>query len=133
MKRNGFTVIELLVVIAVLGVGSWLFFSEKAKVDAVARDNQRKTALNSMYYSLEEYFYPKFGYYPQTIDSQTLRTMDPELFTDPDGTKYSDGGSTYLYNSTGCSTDGKCTGYTLLGVMEREDDYVKHNREHKNS
>ena len=76
MKRNGFTVIELLVVITVLGVGSWLFFSEKAKVDAVARDNQRKTAINSMYYSLEEYFYPKFGYYPQTIDSQTLRTMD---------------------------------------------------------
>ena len=77
MKRNGFTVIELLVVIAVLGVGCWLFFSEKMKLDAVQRDNQRKVAINAMYYSLEEYYYAKFGYYPQTIDSKTLRTVDP--------------------------------------------------------
>ena len=61
MKRNGFTVIELLVVIAVLGVGCWLFFSEKMKLDAVQRDNQRKVAINAMYYSLEEYYYAKFG------------------------------------------------------------------------
>lgn len=132
MKRNGFTVVELLVVIAVLGVGCWLFFSEKMKLDAVQRDNQRKVAINAMYYSLEEYYYAKFGYYPQTIDSKTLRTVDPELFTDPTGIKFGKSGADYSYNSTGCSTDGKCTGYTLLSTMEREGDYRKQNREHKN-
>ena len=71
MKQNGFTVIELLLVIVLLGVGSWLFFNEKATIDATARDNQRKVAINAMYYGLEEYFYAKNGYYPASIDSKT--------------------------------------------------------------
>ena len=87
MKQNGFTVIELLLVIVLLGVGSWLFFNEKATIDATARDNQRKVAINAMYYGLEEYFYAKNGYYPASIDSKTLRTVDPALFTDPKGKK----------------------------------------------
>ena len=104
MKRNGFTVIELLVVIVVLGVGCWLFFSEKMKLDAVQRDNQRKVAINAMYYSLEEYYYAKFGYYPQTIDSKTLRTVDPELFTDPTGIKFGKSGApTESAPATRCS------------------------------
>ena len=131
MKQNGFTVIELLLVIVLLGVGSWLFFNEKATIDATARDNQRKVAINAMYYGLEEYFYAKNGYYPASIDSKTLRTVDPELFTDPTGIKFGKSGADYSYNSTGCSTDGKCTGYTLLSTMEREGDYRKQNREHK--
>ena len=131
MKRNGFTVIELLVVIALLCVGGWLFFSEKAKIDATANDDKRKVAINAMYYSLEEYYYAKNGYYPQAIDSKTLRTVEPELFTDPDSVKMGETGSDYTYESVDCTTDGHCAGYTLRSVMEREGDYVKKNREHK--
>lgn len=131
MKRNGFTVIELLVVIVLLGVGCWLFFSEKSKLDGTQADSERKVAINSMYYSLEEYYYAKNGYYPQTIDSKVLRTVDPDLFTDPDGIKMGEEGADYSYESTGCTTDGHCTGYTLTSVMDREDDYVKKNRDHK--
>ena len=131
-KQSGFTIIELLIVIVLLCVGSWLFFSEKAKVDATQSDTNSKTAINAMYYSLEEHFYAKNGYYPQSIDSKTLRTVDPELFTDPDGVKMNETGSDYHYDSTGCSTDGKCTGYTLRSVMEREGDYTKSSRNHKN-
>ena len=54
MKHKGFTVVELLIVIVILGVGGWLFFSEKARIDAMQRDGQRKTAINAMYYNLEE-------------------------------------------------------------------------------
>lgn len=128
MKQRGFTVIELLVVIVILGVGSWLFFSEKARIDSVGRDATRKTAVNAMYYNLEEVFFVKNGFYPSSIDSKTLRAMDPNLFTDPFGIVHGKSDGDYHYDPTGCTTDGKCTGYTLRATMEREGDYKKISR-----
>lgn len=128
MKRRGFTVIELLVIIVLLTVGSWLFFTEKSRVDSVQRDAARKIAINAMYYNLEEVFFEKNGYYPTTIDSKTLRAMDPVLFSDPQGVKIGNGTSDYRYDGTECSTDGKCKGYTLRSHLERESDYTKTNR-----
>lgn len=128
MHRRGFTVIELLVVIVILGIGGWLFFSERATITAEQRDSTRKTAINAMYYNLEEVYYEAHGYYPQSIDSKTLRAMDGTLFTDPDGIKLGEADSDYRYEPTGCSTDGQCKGYSLRSAMEREADYVKTNR-----
>jgi prepilin-type N-terminal cleavage/methylation domain-containing protein len=129
MKRSqGFTVIELLVVITVLLVGSYVFFSQKIAVDAAARDSQRKIAINAMYYSLEEVYYEKNGFYPAAIDSKTLRSVDPNLFTDPSGYKMGDSGANYSYSSTNCSLDGKCKSYTLRSQMEKEAEFVKTSR-----
>ena len=128
MKRHGFTVVELLVAIVLLVAGGWLFFTEKASIDAVQRDAARKIAINAMYYNLEEVFYEKNTYYPITIDSKTLRAMDPSLFTDPLGIKLGDTGSSYTYNAKECSTDGRCGSYELRSTMEREADYVKTSR-----
>ena len=133
MKQRGFTVIELLVVLVILIVGAWLFLSEKGNAEAVQRDAARKVAINAMYYNLEEVYYPQHSYYPQTIDSKTLRAMDPALFTDPTGIQLGTSGSDYRYNPTGCTTDGHCTGYTVRSTMEAESDYVKTNRSHTNS
>jgi len=133
MKQRGFTVIELLVVLVILIVGAWLFFSEQDNVTAVQRDSARKVAINAMYYSLEEVYYPQHNYYPQHIDSKTLRAMDPALFSDPTGIALGESDSDYRYDATGCSTDGHCTGYTLRSIMERESDYVKTNRSHTNN
>lgn len=129
MKRSqGFTVIELLVVLVLLGVGGWLFFSEKASVTAAERDTSRKISINSMYYNLEEVYYPKHKAYPASIDSKTLRAMDPELFKDPSGVKLGEDGSDFRYKGIDCSTDGKCKAYKLTSTMEREGDYEKTNR-----
>ena len=133
MKQRGFTVIELLVVLVILIVGAWLFFSEQDNVTAVQRDSARKVAINAMYYNLEEVYYPQHNYYPQHIDSKTLRAMDPALFSDPTGIALGESDSDYRYDATGCSTDGHCTGYTLRSIMERESDYVKTNRSHTNN
>ncbi|MEO5949523.1 MAG: type II secretion system protein [Candidatus Saccharimonas sp.] len=128
MKNRGFTVIELLIVIVILGVGSLLFFTERATVNAEQRDSTRKTAINAMYYNLEEVYFEANGHYPQTIDSKTLRAMDPALFTDPSGIKLGESGANYRYEPTGCDTSGVCKGYTLRSAMEREADYLKTNR-----
>jgi type II secretory pathway pseudopilin PulG len=128
MKRRGFTIIELLVIIVILGVGGWLFFTERASVNAEQRDATRKTAINAMYYNLEEVYYEAHSYYPQSIDSATLRAMDPALFTDPNGIKMGESDANYRYEPTGCTTEGHCTGYTLRSSMEREADYTKTNR-----
>lgn len=129
MKRSsGFTVIELLVVIAILVAGAVVFFNEKTTVDAVRRDSARKIAINAMYYNLEEVYYEKNHFYPSSIDSKTLRAMDPQLFYDPSEVKLGDEGANYRYDGIGCTTDGHCKSYKLSSTMEREADYVKTSR-----
>ena len=128
MKRKGFTVVELLIVIALLGVGSWVYFTEKSRVDSVQRDAARKIAINAMYYNLEEVFFEKNGYYPSLIDSKTLRAMDPNLFVDPRGNKIGTAESDYRYTGKECGVDNTCDGYELRADLEREDDYIKTNR-----
>jgi len=127
-KRHGFTIIELVVVLAFLIGGAAVFYTQKASIDAIARDADRKVAINAMYYSLEEVSYPKNGAYPQSIDSKTLRSVDPELFTDPDGYKMGDAQSNYHYSASDCSLAGLCKQYRLSADMEKEAEYVKTNR-----
>lgn len=129
MKReHGFTVIEIIAVIIFLGVATTLLLVQRANLAAAQRDDDRKTAINAMYYGLEEAFYPQNGYYPPTIDSKTLRTVDPELFTDPNGIKLGEAGSDYRYEATNCTND-KCQSYTLRADLEKEADFVKTNRD----
>lgn len=127
-RSNGFTVIELVAVLLLLIVGATIFFTQRVSIDAATRDTQRKTAINAMYYSLEEVYYPKNGYYPQTIDSKTLRSVDPALFTDPNGNKLGTASSEYIYEATDCSIDAKCKHYTLTTVLEQEATYTKSSR-----
>ncbi len=126
-KQQGFTVIEIIVVIVFLGAATVLFFMQRANLAISQRDDQRKVAINAMYYSLEEVFYEKNGYYPTAIDSKTLRSVDPELFNDPNGVKLGDANSNYRYDGENCNAD-KCKAYTLRADLEREDDYIKTNR-----
>jgi type II secretory pathway pseudopilin PulG len=128
MKRShGFTVIELIFVIVFVGFATGLLLYQKAGALAAQRDEERKTAINAMYYNLEEVFYEKNGYYPEKIDSKTLRAMDPQLFTDPEGHKLGDVGSDYRYESADCRGD-HCKSYVLRANLEKEADYVKTNR-----
>lgn len=128
MKHSkGFTVIELIVTIVIVGATAALLLIQKNSLAATQRDNDRKVAINAMYYNLEEVFFEKNGYYPTTIDSKTLRAMDPSLFTDPHGFKLGDKDSDYRYEPTNCEAD-KCKGYSLRSSLEKEADYVKTNR-----
>jgi type II secretory pathway pseudopilin PulG len=130
MKRaHGFTVIELLVAIVFLGAASAILFTQRQGLMTTQRDDTRKVAINAIYYSLEEVFHAKNGYYPSKIDDTNLSSMDPTLFTDPDGDAINTGASDYRYEPTNCDIDGKCKSYTLRGLLEKEADYVKKSRQ----
>ena len=126
-KSNGFTVIELLFIVVLLGAASVLFFIQKNSIETSAQDNTKKTAINSMYYSLEEVFYPTNKFYPQTISSDNLKSVDPALFTDPSGIKLGTAGSAYTYTPTNCA-ENKCKSYTLKAKLANESDYTKTNK-----
>ena len=125
--KKAFTVPEILVVAAFATLLLILFFIQKGNVDAMSRDEKRKTAINAMYYALEESFYEKNHYYPEEISESVLTVIDPELFTDPDGLYLNTELSSYHYEATNCK-DGKCKSYTLRAELEKEDTYVKRNR-----
>lgn len=84
-RQTGFTVIELLFVAVVLTVAGFLVFSQINSIRVANDDSRRKTAINAMHFALEEVYYKKHQSYPATLNSATLPSVDPTLFTDPDG------------------------------------------------
>ena len=126
-RKKGFTLVELIIVIVFATLLLIFFFLQKASVDAMDRDEQRKTAINAMYYALEEGFYTQNGYYPETISEKNLKVIDPQLFTDPSGVVLGEPGCTYIYEAADCE-DGECKEYTLRAFLEKEDDFIKRNR-----
>lgn len=126
-RTDGFTVIEILFVAVLIGIASVLFFVQKQSLEVNARDDSRKIAINSIYYSLEEVFYPANKYYPQTLNINDLKSVDPALFTDPNGIIIGTEGSEYTYTPTNCN-DNKCKSYTLTSTLEKEADFIKTSR-----
>ena len=126
-KQKGFTVIELVVVAAFLIIAGILGYSQFTKINNDLNNSHKRTAINAMYYSLEEGFFAKHSYYPEKINDDTLPTMDAELLKDPDGNKIGDSGSAYRYEAANC-TNGQCKSYTLRSTLSGEADYVKESR-----
>jgi len=125
--KKAFTVPELLVVCAFAALLLILFFVQKSNVDAMSRDEKRKTAINAMYYALEESYFAKNQCYPEEISEAILPVIDPELFTDPSGFYINTDLGSYSYEAANCK-DGKCKSYTLRAELEKEDTYIKRNR-----
>lgn len=139
-EQRGFTVIEVMVALVVLIVMTGFFIFQRQDVEKAARDQQRKTAINAMYYALTEGYFKEHSYYPQTISRKTLPTVDPTLFTDPSGNtlegdkcvytdkndkQQNDGSCDYRYKATDCDRDGKCKKFTLTAKLEAEGEYKK--------
>ena len=124
-EKKGFTLLEITIVGAFAALLVVLFFIQKANVDAMNRDDARKAAINAMYYALEEYYYPTYGYYPSEISDEVLPVMDPQLFTDPFGTNIGIDGSTYYYEAANCNAENECKEFILRAQLEKESTYIK--------
>lgn len=125
--KKGFTIIEILIVAVFTSLLLILFFIQKSNLDAMERDEDRKTAINAMYYALEESYYKDHGYYPESISEENIRVIDPALWTDPLGFNLGDPLGSYFYEPANCK-DGKCKEYILKAELEKEDTYTKYNR-----
>ncbi len=126
-KKKGFTIIEIIIVAVFASLLFILFFIQKANLDAMKRDESRKTAINAMYYALEESFYKDHKYYPETISEENIKVIDPALWTDPSGVNLGDPASSYSYTPANCE-NGRCKEYVLKAELEKEDAYIKSNR-----
>jgi prepilin-type N-terminal cleavage/methylation domain-containing protein len=127
--KRGFTVLEIIICIVVAGIFVVLFFLQKQDTEKMDRDKQRKTAINAIYYALEEGYYKENGYYPESItNAEELPWIDPNLFTDPWGYNLWVEGGDYSYEAENCDENNHCKKYKLRAVMEKEEDYVKTNR-----
>ncbi len=126
-KQKGFTLLELVLVVVVLFAAGALFWSQKNDLQRAHDDSDRKTAINSMYYHLEEIYYPTNQSYPEQITEQTLKGINPDLLKDPSGIAIGEADSTLRYEPTNCS-EGKCQGYTLRADLDKEADFVKNSR-----
>ncbi len=128
MKQDsGFTVIELLVAVVFLIFVGGIFYLQKQELVISQQDSSRKTAVNAMYYNLEEVYFPAKASYPRKISSENLRAMDPALFKDPSGKAVGDQASDYRYEPSSCEDD-VCKGYQPRVDLEREDDFVLKSR-----
>lgn len=130
MKRpHGFTVIELLVAIALIAAASVIFFVQKNNLTIAHQDTERKTAINAMYYTLEEVYYKTNKSYPATINATTLPSVDPALLKDPNGIAIGEAASQYRYEPTDC-VNNACKSYTLRATLANEADFIKTSRNH---
>jgi len=123
-SKRGFTIIELIFTIFLAAFASVMFFVQKDNIQTIANDDKKKTAINAMYYGLEKVFYAKNKFYPQEINKDVLVSVDPALFTDPDGNEFNTGASAYSYSPIDCENN-KCKSYTLKAKLENEADYIK--------
>lgn len=125
--KKGFTVLEIIIVSCFATLLLVIFFIQKSNIDAMKRDEDRKIAINAMYYALEESFFTEHGYYPEYISEDNIKVIDPSLWTDPMGYNLGDPQGSYFYESANCQ-DGKCKEYILKAILEKEDTYTKYNR-----
>ena len=100
-NKSGFTIPEVVVVVIFLIIAGVFFTIQKTDLEASKRDNERKTAINAIYYSLENVFYKNNGYYPEKINEKNIDTIDPNLFTDKSGINLGEAGSEYSYEAKG--------------------------------
>lgn len=127
MNKKGFTILEIIIVAIFASLLFIFFFIQKTNIDAMERDEDRKIAINAIYYALEESFYQDHGYYPESISEENITVIDPSLWTDPLGFNLGDPLGSYFYEPANCK-DGKCQEYTLKANLEKEDTYIKYNR-----
>jgi hypothetical protein len=129
MSRNqsGFTALELIVAFVVVIAAAGLVWWQRQELVGYHQDLDRKSAINSVYYYLEEVHYPANDAYPTEVNSDTIRGVNPDMLKDPMGLAFGEPNSDYQYEPHGCIKD-KCQGYSLRATLHHQNDFIKENR-----
>lgn len=122
--KKAFTTIEALVAIIFLSLIFILFATQKSEIEQKMRDQQRKAAVNAIYFNLKEVYFKKHGTYPEILKPDSLEGVDPAIFSDPKKILLGDPGADYDYTTSGC-TNGQCQNFTISARLEVEATYTK--------
>lgn len=125
--QRGFTVLELIVAVVFLVAIGTVFLVQKRDLQIAERDSDRKTAINAIYYNLEDIYYAGNQSYPQSLTADQLKGLDPTMLKDPEGVAVGNSKSDYHYTAKDCK-DGKCKSYELRAELEKEADFIKKSR-----
>ncbi|MDR2523996.1 MAG: hypothetical protein LBC95_00430 [Candidatus Nomurabacteria bacterium] len=124
-KEMGFTVIEVIIFFVVMVVLAVFFILQKSDLQLSYDDQTRKTAINSMFYSLTEIYHPEHGYYPSNVNPDTFKAVAPELLSDTWDVAIGDSESEYRYEGLDCNGEGKCQKFKLTASLDKEAEYTK--------
>ena len=131
---SGFTIVEILVVISIIGILTAIGFASYSSIQSGTRDHERSSQITIISEALEKY-YDQNGEYPSctamidtpgNIVKNTLKGLDPAVFTAPNSTSgtnsiscsdLASGSNNFAYigdGSSACLTDNiACLQYTL--------------------
>ena len=126
-SQQGFTVLELIVVIVFLVAAGTIIYVQKRDLETAQRDSAAKTAINAMFFNLEDIYYPANQSYPEKLTPEALRGLDPAILKDSNSKQIGDKESDYYYEPKDCK-DGKCKSYSLRADLVNENDFVKESR-----
>lgn len=126
-RQSGFTVLELIVSVAFLVVVGTIFYVQSRDLKIEKNDAVRKAAINSIYYDLEDVYYPAAKAYPERLTADQLKGIDPAALVDLKSVAVGDPKSQYHYEPKDCK-DGQCKSYKLWADMEREATFAKTSR-----
>jgi type II secretory pathway pseudopilin PulG len=126
-RQSGFTVLELIVAVVFLVAVGTIFFVQSRDLKIEKNDAVRKNAINSIYYDLEDVYYPAVKAYPERLAADQLKGIDPASLNDPNGVAIGDSKSQYHYEAKDCK-DGQCKSYKLWADMEHEATFTKTSR-----
>lgn len=112
------TPIELVALTLLALVVGTIGFDRYQALDAIHRDQERKIALNTIHYNLQEIVRPEKGGYPRTLKASDLSAMEPGKLRDPAGVTIGNRDSDYRYEPSGCNGGELCRSYTLRSKLE---------------
>lgn len=112
-----------MVCIVVIAAISVLALTNVRGARAEQRDSQKKSDINAIFFQLET-FHEANGYYPNEINVNVLKGIDPDSLVDNNGKSVNQAGGAYVYTAENC-TDTKCKTYSLQAELEKEAIYQK--------
>lgn len=122
--HSGFTLLETAIVLGFFALVAIFLTINILDYSAFARDNTRKSDINSLYYALENDFFKSHNYYPETISELNLGTAGAESFLDPAGNAINSPESDYFYEPANCY-QGQCQKFSLWARLEKEPIYKR--------
>ena len=125
-RQSGFTAVELVIAIVIAAFVASLFFVQRNDAGARASDSITKTHINSIFYYLEDIYYPAKKAYPESLSAEQLKGLDPDSLLDAFGKQANSQDSKVRYEGVNCN-NGLCKGYKLSGELIKEGTYVKTN------